>query len=325
MESPRRVVLVAFEGMQSLDLTGPLEVFSTAERLAPGRYTTEVVSSGGLGLRTNSGLTLAPDRSTAACRGKVDTLVVTGGSGVREAARDEGLVRWLRSAAARSRRVASVCTGTFLLGAAGLLDGKRVTTHWASADRLAQLYPGAEVDPDRIYVRDGHIWTSAGVTAGIDLALALVEDDHGREAALEVARWLVVFTRRPGGQSQFSAPLAAQSAEREPLREVQEAVLADPSGDLSVERLAARASMSPRNFARVFRRETGLTPAVWVETARVERARQLLEAASSPVETIASDCGFGTVETMRRAFRRRLGVSPGEYRDRFNAALHDVA
>lgn len=215
--------------------------------------------------------------------------------------------------------------GSFLLGAAGLLEGRRVTTHRAWADRFARDHPGVEVEPDRIFVRDGEVWTSAGVTAGIDLALALVEDDHGREAALEAARWLVVFVRRPGGQSQFSAPLAAQSAERGPLREVQEAVLAHPAGDLSVERLAERACMSPRNFARVFRRETGVTPAAWVETARVECARQLLEASSAPTETIAFECGFGTVETMRRAFRRRVGVSPGEYRDRFNATVHDAA
>jgi len=325
MGSPRRVVLVAYEGIQSLDLTGPLEVFSTAERLAPGRYRTEIVARGGLGFRTNSGLRLTPDRSTSACRGEIDTLVVAGGLGVRESARDEDLVRWLHSAAGRSRRVTSVCTGAFLLGAAGVLEGRRVTTHWASAERLAERHPDVEVDPDRIYVRDGNVWTSAGVTAGIDLALALVEDDHGREAALEVARWLVVFARRPGGQSQFSAPLAAQSAEREPLREVQEAVLSDPAGDFTVERLAARACMSPRNFARVFRRETGVTPASWVETVRVERARQLLEASSSPIETIAADCGFGTVETMRRAFRRGVGVAPGEYRDRFNAALLHAA
>ena len=325
MESRRRVVLVAFEGMQSLDLTGPIEVFATAERLSPGRYTTEVVSTDGLGFRTSSGLKLAPDRAVSACRGEIDTLVVAGGSGVREAVRDAALIRWLRPAAGRSRRVASVCTGAFLLGAAGLLDGRRATTHWAAAAALERHQPGIEVEPDRIYVRDGHLWTSAGVTAGIDLALALLEDDHGREAALEVARWLVVFARRPGGQSQFSAPLAGRSAEREPLREVQEAVLADPSGDLSVQRLAARACMSPRNFARVFRCETGQTPAAWVETARVERARQLLELSSSSTETIAADCGFGTVETLRRAFHRRLGVSPGEYRERFNAALHDAA
>ena len=325
MSSPRRVVIVAFEGAQSLDLTGPLEVFHTASRRCGGNYAIEVVAPGGSAFDTSSGLRVTPDNSAAGCRGKIDTLVVAGGSGVRRAANDEAFVAWLASAAGRSRRVTSVCTGAFLLAAAGLLEGRRVTTHWAWAEGLAEQHPGVLIEPDQIYVRDRDVWTSAGVTAGIDLALALVENDHGREMALEVARWLVVFARRPGGQSQFSAPLAAQSAEREPLREVQEAVLIDPAGEWPVQTLAERACMSPRNFARVFRRETGLTPAAWVETARVERARQLLEASWIGTEAIAGDCGFGTVETMRRAFRRRLGVSPGEYRDRFNAGVRDAA
>ncbi len=323
--SQRRVVLVAFEGAQTLDFTGPLEVFSTAERLHPGRYLIEVVAPGGLPFRTSSGLKVAPDRSTAACRGAVApswppaaqacarrraTRLLSGGCAPPPGARGE----WPLYARGRFCWAPRACSRA---------GGRPL--HWAWADRFARDHPGVEVEPDRIFVRDGEVWTSAGVTAGIDLALALVEDDHGREAALEVARWLVVFVRRPGGQSQFSAPLAAQSAERGPLREVQEAVLAGPAGDLSVERLAERACMSPRNFARVFRRETGVTPAAWVETARVECARQLLEASSAPTETIAFECGFGTVETMRRAFRRRVGVSPGEYRDRFNAAVHDAA
>ena len=234
-------------------------------------------------------------------------------------------MRWLRGAAGRSRRTASVCTGAFLLARAGLLDGRRATTHWAFAQRLADEHPAIRVEPDRIFVRDGQVWSSAGVTAGMDLALALVEADHGREASLEVARWLVVFVRRPGGQSQFSVPLASQAAEREPLREVQERVLADPRGDHTVETLAAAACMSPRNFSRAFVREVGLTPAAWVETVRVQCAQRLLEAGSQPIETVARESGFGTVETLRRAFGRRLGVSPGQYRDRFQAALHDAA
>ncbi|MEK6230089.1 MAG: GlxA family transcriptional regulator [Actinomycetota bacterium] len=325
MSTSRRVVLLGFEGVQSLDLVGPLEVFATATRLGVGAYETEVVAPGAEGFATTSGLRIAPDRSPAACRGPIDTLLVAGGQGVRAAAGDERLVRWLRGAAGRSRRVASVCTGAFLLAHAGLLDGRRATTHWASAKRLAAEYPSVEVEPDRIFVRDGEVWTSAGVTAGMDLALALVESDHGREASLEVARWLVLFVRRPGGQSQFSAPLATQAAEREPLREAQERVLADPRGDCTVETLAAAACMSPRNFSRAFVREVGLTPAAWVETVRVERAQRLLEAGSQPIEIVARECGFGTVETLRRAFGRRLGVSPGEYRERFRAALHDAA
>ncbi len=221
--------------------------------------------------------------------------------------------------------MASVCTGAFLLARAGLLDGRPATTHWAWADQLAERYPSVRVDPDRIFVRDGQIWTAAGVTAGMDLALALVEDDLGREVALEVARWLVVFARRPGGQSQFSAPLAAQTAERRPLREVQEWVLADPARDCSVEALALRAAMSPRNFARAFRREVGVTPAAWVEEVRVESARRLLEASAVSTDQVAAQCGFGTVETLRRAFGRRVGVSPGQYRERFQAALQPAA
>jgi transcriptional regulator GlxA family with amidase domain len=325
MAPHRRIVILGFSGAQSLDLVGPLEVFHTAERLGAGRYSTEVVAPGGRPFATSSRLTLTPDRSTEACRGPIDTLVVAGGTGVRAAESDPGLMRWLERSSRRSRRIASVCTGAFLLAGAGLLDGRRATTHWASAERLAAEHPSVRVEPDRIFVRDGDVWSSAGVTAGMDLALALVEDDHGREAALEVARWLVVFATRPGGQSQFSAPLAAQSAERGPLRAVQEWVLGDPARDCTVETLAARACMSPRNFSRAFRAETGLTPAAWVETVRVERARQLLEAAGTSTEAIAAECGFGTVETLRRAFRRRLGVSPGEYRERFRAASRQAA
>ena len=313
-------MLVAFPDAQSLDFVGPLEVFGIAERLAPGRYTTEIVAPGGRPFTTNSGLSVTPDRSTAACRGAIDTLVVAGGRGVREAVRDGGLVRWLGGAAQRSRRVTSVCTGAFLLAEAGLLDGRRVATHWASAGRLADLHPGIDVDPESIFVRDGDVWTSAGVTAGMDLALALVEDDLGPEAALEVARWLVLYVKRPGGQSQFSAALASQTAEREPLREVQEWVRANPAGECSVEALAERACMSPRNFSRAFAREVGMTPAAWVEASRVDLAKGLLETTFAPTEAVAAECGFGTVETLRRAFARRVGVSPGQYRERFRAA-----
>ena len=233
---------------------------------------------------------------------------------------DRSLVGWLGEAARRSRRIGSVCTGAFLLAEAGLLEGRRVATHWASAERLAALHPEIEVDPESIFVRDGEVWTSAGVTAGMDLALALVEDDLGPGAALEVARWLVLYVKRPGGQSQFSAALAAQTAERKPLREVQEWVRANPAGDCSVEALAGRACMSPRNFSRAFAREVGMTPAAWVEASRVDLAKGLLETTFAGTEAVARECGFGTVETLRRAFRRRLGVSPGQYRERFRAA-----
>ncbi|MGZ8676474.1 MAG: GlxA family transcriptional regulator, partial [Solirubrobacterales bacterium] len=259
-------------------------------------------------------------KTTAQCRGPIDTLVVAGGFGVHEAVGDEALVRWLRSAAGRSRRVASVCSGSFLLARAGLLEGRRATTHWSSCEELARRHPEITVDPDPIFVHDGDVWTSAGVTAGMDLSLALVERDLGRETALAVARWLVLFLQRPGGQAQFSSHLAAQLADRAPLRELQSWIADNLDEDLRVEALADRAAMSPRNFARTFRREIGLTPAAYVEALRVERARQCLEQDSDPIERVADRCGFGTPETMRRAFARRVGIAPADYRARFRRA-----
>jgi transcriptional regulator GlxA family with amidase domain len=315
----RRVVIVTFPRVQTLDVHGPAEVFTTATQLSEhGGYAVEVVAARPGPLPTSS-IALYPDRTIDRCRGPIDTLVVAGGRGVRAAAHDEQLVAWLKAAARRSRRVTSVCTGAFLLAEAGLLEGRRATTHWASCALLARSYPGVEVEPDPIFVRDGNVTTSAGVTSGMDLALALVEEDLGREIALETARWLVMFVKRPGGQAQFSAQLEAQTADREPLRELQEWLPDNLDEDLSVPALARRASMSERNFARAFRDETGMTPAVYVEAARVERARIALDSGDLPVETIARQTGFGTVETMRRAFRRRVGVSPAGYRSRFRS------
>jgi transcriptional regulator GlxA family with amidase domain len=318
MKEPRRIVIVVFPGVQPLDVIGPAEVFRSAATLVAGAYSVEVVAREAGPVRTTS-VGLVADRALARCRGAIDTLVVAGGPGSRGAARDEATVAWVRAAAGRSRRVASVCTGAFVLARAGLLDGRRATTHWASCDRLAGSHPAVTVEPDPIFVRDGNVYTSAGVTAGMDLALALVEEDLGREAALEVARWLVLFVKRPGGQSQFSSQLAAQTADREPLRELQEWIAGNLGADLSVPALAARAHMSERNFARAFRRELGMTPASYVEVARVEAARIGLETTGAPVENVARECGFGTVETMRRAFHRRLGVGPAEYRSRFTS------
>ena len=315
----RRVVIVAFPRVQALDVLGPAEVFGTATQLAGGDgYEVEVVAGAAGPLRTSS-VSLQPDRTLDECRGPIDTLLVAGGRGVQDAGRDDRLVAWLRAAAARSRRVTSVCTGAFLLARAGLLDGRRATTHWASCDELRRRHPEVIVEADPIFVRDGNVVTSAGVTAGMDLALALVEEDLGREIALETARWLVLFLKRPGGQAQFSAQLAAQMAEREPLRELQQWIPDHLDADLSVPALARRACMSDRHFARAFRDETGKTPAVYVEAARVERARIALETGELPVEAVARQAGFGTVETMRRAFRRRVGVSPAGYRSRFRS------
>jgi transcriptional regulator GlxA family with amidase domain len=313
----RRVVLVGFPDVQSLDLTGPAEVFSVAGRIRPGAYSLELVASERDWIETSSGFRLAVDHELADCRGRIDTLVVAGGLGTGPALRDERLIDWLRPAAKRSRRVTSVCTGAFLLARAGLLDGKRATTHWASCAELRRRHPEVTVEEDPIFVGDGDVWTSAGVTAGIDLALALVEDDLGHDVALEVARQLVLFVKRPGGQAQFSTQLAAQSAEREPLRDLQAWMPDHLDEDLSVPALAERVFMSPRNFARAFGREVGVTPAAYVESLRVERARLALETSDVPVDAIARQCGFGTVETMRRAFHRRVHVGPAEYRARF--------
>jgi transcriptional regulator GlxA family with amidase domain len=313
----RRVVLVAFDRLQALDLVGPAEVFSMASRLTAGAYSIEVVAALTSEISTSSGLHLRPDRSLAACRGAIDTLIVVGGEGVPDALAEGSIVPWTARAASRSRRVASVCNGAFLLARAGLLDGRRATTHWSACETLQRRHPEVDVGPDAIFVRDGDVYTSAGVTAGMDLSLALVEEDLGRRTALEVARWLVLFLKRPGGQSQFSVQLSAQVAEREPLRDLQAWISDNLDTDLSVPALAERACMSPRNFARAFRREVGVTPAAYVEAARVEAARVALDGTQEPIESIARRCGFGTVETMRRAFHRRLGVGPSSYRERF--------
>ena len=318
MSQARRVVILAFPDVQALDVTGPCEVFSLAHRAASqSAYEIELVAADERPLQTSSGLRLVPHGSLEACRGAIDTLVVPGGLGAREATHDESLIAWLRLAARRSRRVTSVCTGAFLLARAGLLDGRRATTHWAACDALRRNYPTVEVDPDPIFVRDGNVYTSAGVTAGIDLALALVEEDLGRRAALDVARSLVLFIRRPGGQAQFSAGLAGQQAERPSVRQLQHWIADNLHEDLSVAALAERSFMSHRNFARVFLREVGSTPAVYVESLRLERARTLLETTEMQLEEIARHCGFGRVETLRRAFGRRLRVNPSDYRARF--------
>jgi transcriptional regulator GlxA family with amidase domain len=316
MDTPRRVVLLAFDDLQSLDLIGPNEVFAAASRLSPDAYKVEIVAPT-ITFQSWSGVRMAADETLTTCRGPIDTLIVVGGEGSDRAEENEQLIAWLRAAAKRSRRVASVCTGAFLLARVGLLDRKSATTHWSSCRELARRYPDVNVETDPIFVRSGDVYTSAGVTAGIDLALALVEDDLGPELARDVARWLVLFLRRPGGQSQFSAALAGQEAERKPLRDLQGWMMDHLDDDLSVPALAERVFMSPRNFARAFKREVGMTPAAYVETLRVERARTLLETGGESVGEVARRCGFGTVETMRRVFKRRLGVSPGDYRERF--------
>jgi transcriptional regulator GlxA family with amidase domain len=327
----RDVVILIYPGVQSLDVTGPLEVFSAAEQLLEleaaergarrdGGYRTLVVSSDGAPVVTSSGLKIVPDAAMGEAPARIDTLLVAGGPGSGRLCRERATLDWIAAHAGSARRVASVCTGAFVLAAAGLLDGRRATTHWVAAAELARRYPEVLVDPDPIFVRDGSVWTSAGVTAGMDLALALVEEDLDRELALSIARHLVLFLRRPGNQSQFSATLAAQAPRRSALREVQRFAVENLTADLSVQALAERAHMSPRNFARSFAAETGVTPARHVERLRLEAARRRLEDGREPLGTIATGCGFGTPETMRRVFLRTLGVGPAEYRRRFHVA-----
>ncbi|HEX3511374.1 MAG TPA: GlxA family transcriptional regulator [Solirubrobacteraceae bacterium] len=323
----RQVAILLYPGVQSLDVTGPLEVFAAADRVAreTGRqgYEITLLAAEAGPLQTSSGMSIVPDAVLARTPAPLDTLIVPGGSGGRTVASEPATLRWVARCAGRARRTASVCTGAFVLARAGLLDGRRATTHWAFAQRLAREHPAVTVEPDPIFVRDGSIWTSAGVTAGIDLALALVEEDLDRESALQIARHLVMFLRRPGSQAQFSATLAAQQPEREPLCEVQRLVVEELAGDHSVEAMAARAHMSPRNFARAFRAETGLTPARYVERVRLESARRLLEDGRQPIASIATACGFSSPETMRRVFLRGLSVGPAEYRRRFHGGAHD--
>jgi len=321
MASPRTVVLVAYERLQLLDLAGPVEVLRTATRLgADPPYATLIATLDGKPVASESGVQLAADTSFDALTRSddpIDTLVVVGGAGSREAYQDDELIDGIGQLANRARRVTSVCSGARLLAAAGLLDGFEATTHWASCDALAERHPEVRVLPDQIYVRDRNRWTSAGVTAGIDLFLAIVEEDHGAELAHAVAGWLVVFVRRPGGQSQFSAQLRADPAVSPSLSALQRWLPDHLDDDLGVEALAARAGMSTRSFSRAFRRETGTTPAAFVEELRVEAARRLLETTDLTVAAVAGCVGLRHPETLHRAFRRRVGTTPDRYRDHF--------
>ncbi len=315
---PRRIEILAFEDVQILDVAGPLQVFASANDLArlarkPSPYELAVVAAQPL-VTSSAGLGLAA-RTLSRSGRSVDTLIVAGGFGVHSACANAVLIRWITTRAAAARRIASVCTGAFLLATAGLLDGRRAVTHWRRCAEFAQRFPAVHLDPDPIFVRDGKIWTSAGITAGIDLALALVEADLGQQAALAVARQLVVFLKRPGGQAQFSATLALQHGDAR--FERLHAWIADNlRRDLSLAALADAASMSERSFVRHYRQATGTTPARAIARMRVEAARQVLER-GLPVKRVAAQCGFGSEETMRRSFLRLLGATPQAYRERF--------
>jgi transcriptional regulator GlxA family with amidase domain len=305
-----------------LDVAGPCDVFSEAARQvgAPGAYELEVISTLEGPIRASNGMRFQSDATIATVKPGIDTLLVAGGPLVDSAEESTRVSRWLREQAGQVRRLGSVCSGAFILARAGLLDGRRVTTHWNASPKLARAFPQVKVEPDQIYVKDGQIYTSAGVTAGMDLALALVEEDFGRNIALKVAREFVMFLKRPGGQSQFSAHLAAQTAQRSAIRDVQAWVLENLTQPLTVDLLAAQAGMSTRNFSRIFKQETQSTPADYIEMARIDAARRLLSDTNSPLKRVAGWCGFGDANALRRAFTRRLGVSPADYRRRFQDA-----
>ena len=317
----RRVVIAIFPGVQALDVAGPLDVFSEANQFLAedGRYALAVAAAVRTPVRASNGTLLVADLTFEEARGPWDIALVAGGRDLPGGRVDAELVDWLPHVAAQPPRYGPICTGAFALGAAGLLDKRKVTTHWQHAGQLARRFDLAVVEPDRIFCRDGALITSAGVTAGIDLALALVGEHHGADVALAVAKRLVVFAQRQGGQSQFSPYLLPSPDERAPMSRVQSHVIAhlDARADLSVERLAEVAGMSARNFARTFVQWSGVTPHEFVERARVDAARALLESTAKPLKTIAWACGFGSADRMRIVFARRLGVTPARYRDSF--------
>ena len=313
----RKVVIVGPPPVQVLDVTGPLEVFSNAPD-----YEIQLANPGpGRTLQTNRGVVLADATPIADLHGPIDTLVIAGGPGAESGTYDPNFIAWIAKVARQSRRVASICTGAFVLAEAGLLNGKRVATHWNSCERLAREYPKVVVRPEPIYLRDGSIYTSAGITAGIDLSLALVEEDHGHETALKIARFLVMFLVRPGGQAQYSHMLSHQAATSQPLRELQVWMLQHLREDLTVESLAERIGMSARHFTRVCLRETGMNPGRFVDRLRVEAAQQSIDSSSCGLKEVADTCGFKSAEAMRRTFLRVLGVTAAEYASRFKSTL----
>ncbi|HEY1741998.1 MAG TPA: helix-turn-helix domain-containing protein [Granulicella sp.] len=312
----RRIVITGPPPVQVLDVTGPLEVFSNIPD-----YQVEIVANDDSAqLQTNRGISLGGALPRDSVSGPIDTLVVAGGPGAESGEYNEAYLRWVSDAARRSRRIASICTGAFILAAAGLLDGKRAVTHWNFCDRLAREFPKVNVLPNPIFLRDGAIYTSAGITAGIDLSLALVEEDHGHQAALTVARQLVMFLVRPGGQAQYSHMLSRQATTYEPLRELQVYMLENLRADLSVEALADKMKMSPRHFSRVCLREMKMNPGQFVDRLRVEAAQQMIDSSSMGLKEIADACGFGSADSMRRTFQRVMGVTAGEYTQRFKRA-----
>jgi transcriptional regulator GlxA family with amidase domain len=324
----RRIGVLIYPDCDIVDVCGPCDVFSYADfylrrfgRTNEPGYQCDILAATPGPVRTSCGIELVATQSYCDVRDGLDTLAVAGGRAAEQASKDSSLVEWVCSMAPRVRRMASICNGAFILAAAGLLHHRRVTTHWLFSDLLATEYPSIQVDSSLLFARDGNIYTSGGITAGIDLALALVEEDLGREVALATARIMVVFPRRPGGQSQFSSYIKMEAKNRPDISELQAWILGHTGEDLSVSALADRMAMSPRNFARLFHSETGDTPAQFAERARADAARCKLEQTVVPVENIAEECGFGNAERMRRTFQRLFEVSPHDYRARFRSTL----
>jgi transcriptional regulator GlxA family with amidase domain len=322
MPKKMTIAILATPGVQLLDVSGPLDVFAEANvQAGTDVYQLRVVGSALGTIRSSSGVRLMPDMVIGQkLTEKIDTLLAAGAPNMAEASPDRRVVDWVREVARGVRRYGSVCSGAFLLANAGLLNGRRVTTHWAVAHQLAQTFPSVTVDPDAIHVRDGRLRTAAGVTAGLDLSLALVEEDLGREVAMKVAAQLVMFFKRPGGQMQFSRKGEAVPVGRSALQEAQRWIVANPGEDLSIAHLARRTGLSSRHFARLFRQEVGIAPAAWVQEARVAAARRLLESGDTVPKQVASQCGFANADTLRRAFVRIVGVTPAEYRKRMIGA-----
>ena len=309
----RRVVITGPPPVQILDVSGPLEVFSNS-----AVYDIQLVTpDSGNTLRTNRGIDLGNAIPLSKCTGLIDTLVIAGGPGAECGSYDPDFIQWIREAASRSRRVASICTGAFMLAEAGLLDGKEAVTHWKFCDKLAREYPKVLVKRDPIYLKDGCIYTSAGITAGIDLSLALVEEDQGHQVSLQIARFLVMFLVRPGGQAQYSHMLSHQATASQPLRELQVWMLEHLRDSMTVESLAERLGVSSRHFTRVCLRETGMNPGQFINRMRVEAAQQFIDSSKKGLKEIADACGFHSAEAMRRAFSRVLGVTAAEYASRF--------
>lgn len=319
--STRTIALLGFDGVAALDITGPYEVFSLPSYLAQDNtvqpYRIVLLANQPGPVRSASGLSLIADASWRNFHDKVDTLLICGGPDMARLQRNQKLLAWLRTMARRTRRIGSICTGAFLLAKAGLLKNRRATTHWKEVTRLAQDYQSITVEPDAIYVKDGHVYTSAGITAGMDLALALVEEDLGRDVALAAARMLVLFLKRPGGQSQFSTQLQAQAVEGQRLANLLSWLADHHHKPLTVEDMASQAGMSPRTFARVFVTETGDTPALYLEKLRLEHAVRLLETTDTSLDMTAQTCGFTGHEQLRRAFQRHKGITPQDYQKRF--------